>query len=131
MAKHDQQPIECHAPTEAASHGSACSPVRAAHGEAHAEHGVVTGPEGRMIGPFTLPDAAGRQVRFRDYRRRRNLVIVFHHGVRCAACRHLLQALATQVTVFQEQQAAVLAIGPDPSDRAQDLAAALGRPCRC
>lgn len=127
MAKHDIPPTTGAAQTTSAAGRRVQAPVHAAHEEVHAEQRVVTGPEGRMIGPFALPDAAGRQVRFRDYRERRNLVIMFHHGVQCAACRHLLQALAAQVAVLHEQQAVVLTIGPDSDDRALKFAAALGQ----
>lgn len=82
---------------------------------------VVAGPEGRMVGPFTLPAADGQQIRFRDYRQRRNLVVIFHHGRSCAACRRLLQHVAAHHSQFQAQQATVLAIGPDQGARAQEL----------
>ena len=91
---------------------------------------MVAEPEGRMLRPFALPDAAGKQIRFRDYRQRRNLVLFFHHGGACAACRSVLQALARYVPAFLEAQAAVLAIGPDPGDQAHMPAAEPGQTFR-
>jgi peroxiredoxin len=126
MAKHDSHPIELEEHTAPSAALGAQDPTRARDRDSRTGQRVVTGPEGRMLGPFALPDADGRQIRFRDYRQRRNLVVFFHHGVTCAACRHIVQAFARQVAVFHEQQAAVLAIGPDQADRAQNLAAELG-----
>lgn len=126
MAQHDSHPINLEEHIEPSVALGTRDPASAARRDSRARQCVIAGPEGRLIGPFALPDADGRQIRFRNYRQRRNLVIFFHHGVTCAACRHILQDFARHIAVFQEQQAAVLAIGPDQSNQAQDLSAELG-----
>jgi peroxiredoxin len=126
MAKHESHPSELEEHMAPPASLGAPQPTRALDRDSRAGQRVVTGPEGRMLGPFALPDTDGQQIRFRDYRQRRNLVVFFHHGVTCAACRHIVQALARHVAAFREQQAAVLAIGPDSGDRVQGLFTELG-----
>ena len=127
MGKHASSSVDLPEQSEASAARGAEGSTSAAQRGSAAGRCVVAGPEGRMLRPFALADAAGQQVRFRDYRQRRNLVLFFHHGGACAACRSVLLALATYVQVFVEAQAAVLGIGPDQGDQAHLPAAELGQ----
>lgn len=90
---------------------------------------VVAGPEsGRALRGFALPDTAGRTVDLWGFRGRTNLVLFYHHGGGCPSCRAYLAALAAGLPALREEEAAVLAIGPDDRAGARDLASALGQP---
>ena len=79
---------------------------------------VISGPaSGHMLQPFALRSTEGQEVRLREYRQRRNLVLFFHHGGACAACRGALQELAGHVREYQGENAIVLAIGPEAEDQ--------------
>jgi peroxiredoxin len=67
-------------------------------------------------------------VRSGDNRQRVNLVLVFHHGGACSACRALLRALAARAADIKAAEAVVLAIGPDDPEGAGCLSAELGKP---
>jgi len=74
----------------------------------------MTGPaSGHRLRPFALPATDGQVVRLRDYRQRRNLVLFFHHGPACAACRAVVHMLAVHVPTYRAENAAVLAIDGD------------------
>lgn len=80
---------------------------------------VISGPaSGHMVRPFALPASNGREIRLRDYRQRRNLVLFFHHGTQCEPCRMMIATLAAAVPAFRDDQASVLAIGPDSQEAA-------------
>jgi peroxiredoxin len=90
---------------------------------------VIADPySGQMLHPFTLSDANGQQVRLWDYRQRSNLVLFFHHGADCPACRSMLQELAAHMATYRAEKATVLAIGPDQPHAALELAAELECP---
>lgn len=82
---------------------------------------------GRMLAPFALADSEGRRVDLWDFRQRSNLVIFFHHGAGCPACRSYLQELARQVDGLREDEAVVLAVGPDSPESGRGLAGEIGR----
>ncbi len=90
---------------------------------------VIAGPDsGHMLRPFTLSDAKGQQIRLWDYRQRNNLVLFFHHGAGCPACRNMLQELAAHMATYYAEKAIVLAIGPDQPHEARQFAAELECP---
>jgi hypothetical protein len=84
---------------------------------ASAPRPVIAGPaSGRRLSPFALRTATGRAVHLREYRQRHNLVLFFHHGMACAACRTFLQALDSQAPAYRQVEAVVLAIGPQDGE---------------
>ncbi len=90
---------------------------------------VIRGPaSGRMVSSFTLPDPDGHAVSIWSYRQRLNLVLFFHHGSTCLDCRELLRELAASAADYREEEAAVLAIGPDRPPEAKHLADSLACP---
>ncbi len=90
---------------------------------------ILSGPEsGHSLHPFTLPDSTGHSIQLWQYRQRSNVLLFFHHGINCAACEAFLQALATQVDAYRQQETAVVAIGPDEPALGQQFAARLGHP---
>ena len=90
---------------------------------------AISGPaSGHHLQPFTLPDATGRTVQLWQYLQRSNVVLFFHHGVDCAACRAALQELATHTDAFSQEETTVLAIGPDQLAENQQLADQIGHP---
>ncbi len=87
---------------------------------------VIRGPaSGRMLNAFTLPDSEGRAVSIWSYRQRLNLVLFFHHGSACSDCHEMLRELAAHASVFRDEEAAILAVGPDHPGEARHLAASL------
>jgi len=89
---------------------------------------AIRGPaSGQMLKPFALPAADDRQVRSWDYQQRRNLVLLLHHGLGCAACRASLRDLAAEATRMRATEAVLLAIGPDDPEATRQLAADLDR----
>jgi peroxiredoxin len=90
---------------------------------------AISGPaSGHHLRPFALPDAAGRTVQLWQYLQHSNVVLFFHHGVDCAACRATLQELATLVDTFSQEETVVLAVGPDQLAENQQLADQIGHP---
>lgn len=81
-----------------------------------------------MLSAFTLPDSEGRPVSLWSYRQRLNLVLFFHHGSACSDCREMLRELAAHASVYRDEEAAILAIGPDPLAETRRLAASLSSP---
>jgi peroxiredoxin len=90
---------------------------------------VISGPaSGRYLRSFALPDAEGRTVELWQYLQRSNVVLVFHHGVGCAACGALLREVAAHKDAYRQLETEVLAISPDAPADNQQLAAQLGHP---
>lgn len=78
---------------------------------------VVSGPaSGRRLASVALRTATGREVHLREFRQRHSLILFFHQGVGCPACRTFLQALSAQAPSYREAEAVVLAIGPQPAE---------------
>lgn len=116
--------------------GQAATDQEAVDEERHstAKRLLIRGPgSGRTLRSFTLPDADGRPVSLWSYHQRRNLVLFFHHGSTCADCRAVLRDLSASRAAFQDEEAIVLAVGPDPPALAKELATSLnpGFPLLC
>ncbi len=90
---------------------------------------AISGPAtGQFLRSFILPDSAGQPVQLRQYLQRSNVVLFFHHGIGCPACRGLLRELAAHRNACEQEEAVVLVIGPDQPAENQQLAAQLGHP---
>ncbi len=90
---------------------------------------VISGPvSGHHLHSFSLPDSAGQTVQLWQYLQRTNVVLFFHHGVDCVACATMLRELAAQRDAYHQEEAVVLAIGPDQQVKNQQLATRLGQP---
>ncbi len=75
---------------------------------------AIRGPlSGRRLSVFKLPDSQGRVVDLWRYRQRLNLVLFFHHGVRCLACRSMLRVLSERASAFRDDEAAVVSVGAE------------------
>lgn len=83
---------------------------------------------GQQLPAFALPSAAGATVRLWDFKQRQPLLIVLTHGADCPACRAWLVALARERVRFDEAQAAVLVLAPEPAERLRALQAELDLP---
>ena len=89
---------------------------------------IMTGPaSGHLLRPFALPATDRQVVRLRDYRQRRNLVLFFHHGLACAACRAVVHMLAMHVPTYRAENAAVLAIDGETRQYTPGAATCPGR----
>ena len=66
--------------------------------------------QGTAMRPFTLPSHRG-EVRTRDFKQRRNLVLVFQHPD-CPICDATLQALAERYPEYRDLDAEVIAVRP-------------------
>lgn len=76
-----------------------------------------------LIPDFRLPAAGGGSLGPWDFKQRRQLVVLFHHGLGCQECRSLLAEVAACHADFQAQEAQVLAVSPDPPEElARELA---------
>jgi peroxiredoxin len=84
---------------------------------------VISGPaSGQHLHAFTLPDSTGQPVQLWQYLQRSNVVLFFHHGINCAACEAFLQELAAHLDAYRQEEAAVIAIGPDDPAENRQLA---------
>ncbi len=61
---------------------------------------------------FSLPSSGGKEVSLWDYKQKKNLIIVFHHGSKCARCQKKLEEYA-EVYERAEKLDAELAISSD------------------
>lgn len=71
---------------------------------------------GRMLRYFALPTAAaphGLPFDLARLRRRRHLVVFFHHGADCAACQAALSDLAANAAPITAEGATIISVGPD------------------
>lgn len=125
---------EAPAPASIVAPGADLDPVAAARRGRDQSRGaptgmIVRGPaSGRSLVSFTLPDGDGHPVSSWSYRQRSNLVLFFHHGASCGTCRSVLQKLARHVDTLRDEEAGILAIGPDQPSEARALAVALTCP---
>jgi peroxiredoxin len=78
--------------------------------------------QGELIPDFRLPAARGGSLGPWDFKQRRNLVILFHHGLGCDPCRALLRELRRRYPAISAQQAEVLAVSPDPPEELAKVA---------
>ena len=106
------------------SHGSGGESGRSAESRL-----VIRGPvSGRMLSSFTLPDCDGRAVSLWNYLQRLNVVLFFHHGANCGHCRDVLHELSANAAAYRDEEAIVLAIGPDHPPLTRQLANAVACP---
>jgi peroxiredoxin len=74
----------------------------------------LSGPAtGRMLLPFAPQTAAAVTVRLSDYKPRSNVVVLVHHGIRCADCTSFLRALGQGISCVGNCNTVVLAISSD------------------
>lgn len=66
---------------------------------------------GRMLRYVMLPDRDGQPIDLSGFRRRQELVVLFHHGTTCADCAAYLQRLAADHAAIRDTGAALIAIG--------------------
>jgi peroxiredoxin len=101
--------------------------------DAHVQHEtarlVFSGPASEQhLHLFTLSDSTGQPVQLWQYLQRSNVVLFFHHGINCTACEAFLQELAAHLDAYRQEEAAVLAIGPDEPAENRQQAARLRHP---
>jgi len=77
---------------------------------------------------FTLPSGDGRRISLRDFRQRRNLVLLLLHEPSCRACQAALREFASRLSDYRAAEAEIVAIVPGPVDRARQLAGSIGSP---
>lgn len=68
---------------------------------------------GRMLRYFALPTAHGVPFDLAQLRRRRHLVVFFHHGEDCAACRAFLSDVVGNAAQITAEGATIISVGPD------------------
>ncbi len=85
----------------------------------------------RRLRDFRLPGADGREVRTTDFRQRRNLVVVFHHGGGCPICVDYLDNLADHVSDLAGEEAVALAVGAEDEAATRALWERLDRRLTC
>ena len=97
--------------------------------QSEASNPLISGPaSGYRLRPFSLPDATGQPVQLWQYLQRSNILLFFHHGFGCDACRAILQELAAQADAYRREETVVLAIGPDQPAETQHVASHLALP---
>lgn len=84
--------------------------------------------EGEMVPVFQLTTTSGQVIRLRDYRHRRNLVIVLLADPACGPCRALLQQMAAEYREYRSLNTEILAILEAPPDASRQMAAELKLP---
>lgn len=77
---------------------------------------------------FTTVTPDGQPIRVRDFHMRRNLALVFTHGVGCPTCRELLSELIEQRDAAQAAAGEILAVVPGSQDEIAQLRNELGIP---
>ncbi|NWF86708.1 redoxin domain-containing protein [Candidatus Bathyarchaeota archaeon] len=73
------------------------------------------GFEGRLIlrevVPYlNLPSHKNNNVNLWDFKQRKNIVIIFHHGMACASCRNKLKKLAKVYNIMQSLETEVFGV---------------------
>lgn len=76
--------------------------------------------DGRLLRAFTLPDVNGTPVDTFRWRGSKPLIVLFHEGVRCAACASLLRGIALDSARFQAEGAQIISVssGVSAADKA-------------
>lgn len=69
-----------------------------------------------------MPSNRDGYVNLWDFKQKKNLVIIFHHGTSCNACRNKLRKLARIYKALQGLEAEVLAVSFDNLKRAKEQA---------
>lgn len=77
---------------------------------------------------FTTVTPDGASIRSRDFHMRRNLALVFTHGVGCPNCRDLLAELIEQRGSAQAEAGEILAVVPGSQEEIAQLRDELGIP---
>jgi peroxiredoxin len=73
--------------------------------------GIAAVPaRGDRLPSFTGKTPTGEEIRLRDFYMRRNLALVFTHGLECGACRHLLRHLAEKRAAVQAESGEIVAV---------------------
>ncbi|MGB9853764.1 MAG: redoxin domain-containing protein [Candidatus Bathyarchaeales archaeon] len=62
---------------------------------------------------LNLPSNKGTNVNLWDFKQRKNLVLIFHHGRACSYCRNKLKELAEYYKEIQTLEAEILAVSFD------------------
>ncbi len=75
-----------------------------------------------VVPHFVLPSDELDNVDTWDYKQRKNLVIIFHHGFGCPSCRKKIAEVAQDYERIQELNAEVLAISNDSPKKAREFA---------
>jgi len=81
-----------------------------------------------LVPPFELPSNGGEKVNLWDYKMRKNLVILFHHGGRCSLCRMRLRSFAEHYKDVSDRESEILAISSDDLETNRRLAIELDLP---
>jgi peroxiredoxin len=77
----------------------------------------------REVVPYlSLPSHMSKNVNLWDFKQRKNLVIIFHHGKQCNHCSEKLKKLAKIYKNIQELEAEVLAVSFDGFSEAKKQA---------
>ena len=82
----------------------------------------------QMVPPFTLRSGQGKEVKLWDYKMRKNLVILFHHGSNCSVCREKLKDFADHYREFAELETEILAISSGDEEDTEMLRTELDLP---
>ena len=69
---------------------------------------------GQMVPGFSLPSLEGGEVKVRDYRQRRNLVIAIMDLNRCDGCTNLLREFADNYHTYRDLETQILIVLPHP-----------------
>ncbi len=83
---------------------------------------------GEMLPSFDLPSSKGGTTGPRQFKSKRNLLLVFVHDGGCNLCRDLLLNVAEHYEAYREEEAEVLAVATMPESGVADLARALDLP---
>ena len=74
-----------------------------------------------VVPHLNLPSSEGADVNIWDFKQRKNLVLIFHHGRNCPHCRNKLKELAEAYKEIQALEAEILAVSFDNFEDAKDL----------
>uniref|UniRef100_A0A7C2NZC0 Redoxin domain-containing protein n=1 Tax=candidate division WOR-3 bacterium TaxID=2052148 RepID=A0A7C2NZC0_UNCW3 len=72
-----------------------------------------------VVPHLNLPSNKGTNVNLWDFKQRKNLILIFHHGRACSHCRKKLKGLAEAYKEIQAFEAEVLAVSFDNPDEAK------------
>ncbi len=82
----------------------------------------------QVVPSFVLPATQGKVLKLWDYKMRKNLVILFHHGSSCLPCREKLTEFAENYGEFVKLETEILAISSEGGENTEKLRGELNLP---
>lgn len=83
----------------------------------------------REVVPYlNLPSHKNNNVNLWNFKQKKNLVLIFHHGISCIPCRNKLKKLAKVYNIMQSLETEVLGVSFNDASKAKKQAELDGIP---